>query len=67
MIVTDDVDIAYQMSKEEAWTVISALSVYSNAHRESMENSPFPETQEHSRREWLKAVDLLNRLDPVKD
>ncbi len=67
MIVTNDVDIAYQMSKEEVWTVISALAVYSNEHRTEAENSPFPETQEHSRREWLKAVELLNRLDPVKD
>ncbi len=58
-------DTVLNMTKEEMWTVISALTVYSNEHRREVENSPFPETQRHSRQEWLKAVDLLNRLDPV--
>jgi hypothetical protein len=55
------------LTEAQAWIVVNALTLYAHEHRVEVENSPFPETQAHSRREWLKAtdlqVDLLDRLD----
>jgi len=47
-------------------TVWNALAVFSHAHREEVENSPFPETVEHSRSEWLKAVDLMKKIQEAE-
>ena len=56
-----------ELTEEELDTICSALAVYLIAHRTDVENSPFPATVEHSRREWLKATVLRDKLDPYTD
>ena len=55
------------LTQEEMDTVWNALAVFSHAHREEVENSPFPETVEHSRSEWLKAVDLMKKIQEAEE
>jgi hypothetical protein len=50
------------LTPDEMDTVWNALAVFAHAHREEVENSPFPETVEHSRSEWLKAMDLASKI-----
>ena len=45
----------------------NALAVFAHAHREEVENSPFPETVEHSRSEWLKAMDLAKKIQNIQE
>jgi hypothetical protein len=54
------------LTQNEMDTVWNALAVFSHAHREEVENSPFPETVEHSRSEWLKAVDLMKKIQEAE-
>ena len=56
-----------QLTQDEMNTVWNALAVFSHAHREEVENSPFPETVEHCRREWLKAVDLAAKIQKIQE
>jgi hypothetical protein len=56
-----------ELTEEELDTICSALAVYLIAHRTDVECSPFPATVEHSRREWLKATVLRDKLDPLTD
>jgi hypothetical protein len=56
-----------ELTEAELDTICSALAVYLIAHRTDMEDSQFPATVEHSRREWLKATELRDKLDPYTD
>ena len=56
-----------QLTQDEMNTVWNALAVFSHAHRVEVENSPFPETVEHSRSEWLKAVDLMKKIQEAEE
>jgi hypothetical protein len=55
-----------QLTQEELNTVWNALSVFAHEHRMEVENSPFPETVEHSRREWLRALDLQKKIQEAE-
>ena len=54
------------LTSDEMDTVWNALAVFAHAHREEIENSPFPETVEHSRSEWLKAMDLATKIQKIQ-
>tara|TARA_Y100000310_G_C19998228_1_gene497238 strand:+ start:293 stop:475 length:183 start_codon:yes stop_codon:yes gene_type:complete len=56
-----------KLTQDEMDTVWNALAVFSHAHREEVEKSPFPETVEHSRGEWLKAVDIMNKIQKIQE
>jgi len=56
-----------KLTQDEMDTICSALAVYLIAHRTDVENSPFPETVEHSRREWLKAMDLATKIQKIQE
>ncbi len=55
------------LSNEEMDTVWNALAVYSHSHRLEVENSPFPETVEHCRSEWIKAHDLMSKIQESQE
>ena len=55
------------LTPDEMDTVWNALAVFTHAHREEIENSPFPETVEHSRSEWLKAMDLASKIQNIQE
>ena len=54
------------LTSDEMDTVWSALAVFAHAHREEVENSPFPETVEHSRSEWLKGMALATKIQEIQ-
>tara|TARA_B100000427_G_C15212977_1_gene465476 strand:- start:386 stop:586 length:201 start_codon:yes stop_codon:yes gene_type:complete len=54
------------LTSDEMDTVWNALAVFAHAHRREIENSPFPETVEHSRSEWIKAMDLATKIQKIQ-
>ena len=54
------------LTQDEMDTVWNALAVFTHAHREEIENSPFPETVEHSRSEWLKGMELATKIQKIQ-
>jgi len=54
------------LTPEETNTLIYALSAYMHEHKKTAESSPFSETVEYSRLEWVRANDLLHKLGPFR-
>jgi hypothetical protein len=53
-----------KLTPEEVNTVIYALSAYMTSHKRTAEESPFQESVEYSRAEWIRASDILLKMGP---